>query len=125
MLFLVAYDGSEFARRALERTAALLCADDKVAVVAVIASDSLASDMVNQQRLLKEAAAVLDEQDSPCETIEASGRPAEAIRQIATDIQADIIVVGSRGRGAAASILLGSVSGELVREAPCDVLVVR
>jgi nucleotide-binding universal stress UspA family protein len=30
-----------------------------------------------------------------------------------------------RGRGAAASLLLGSVSSTLAREAPCDIVIVR
>jgi nucleotide-binding universal stress UspA family protein len=38
---------------------------------------------------------------------------------------ADIIVVGSRGRGAIRRALLGSVSAHVVNNAPCPVIVVR
>jgi nucleotide-binding universal stress UspA family protein len=38
---------------------------------------------------------------------------------------ADVVVVGSRGHGSIASLLLGSVSAELVDVAPCPVLVAR
>ena len=53
------------------------------------------------------------------------GSPAPVLSQAATEFAADLIVVGSRGRGPAASALLGSVSAGLVDHAPCPVLVVR
>ena len=39
--------------------------------------------------------------------------------------RADMIVVGSHGRGAVGRLFLGSVSEHVVRNAPCPVLVVR
>jgi nucleotide-binding universal stress UspA family protein len=53
------------------------------------------------------------------------GRPADAIIDDARDFGADLVVVGSRGHGTIASLLLGSVSSEVVDHAPCPVLVAR
>jgi nucleotide-binding universal stress UspA family protein len=53
------------------------------------------------------------------------GPPAVLLRDAAAEYGADLIVVGSRGRGPAASAILGSVSADLVDHAPCPVLVAR
>ncbi len=53
------------------------------------------------------------------------GRPARAIIDEARDFEADLVVVGHRGRGAVATMLLGSTSTEVVEHAPCPVLIVR
>jgi nucleotide-binding universal stress UspA family protein len=53
------------------------------------------------------------------------GRPSMMLSDTARDIQADAIIVGNRGRGGIRSMLLGSVSAEVVDSAPCPVLVAR
>lgn len=52
-------------------------------------------------------------------------RPADAVLDSSERLGVDLIVVGSRGRGAFLSIVLGSVSEEVVHHASCPVLVVR
>jgi|SRR5665811_1460617 len=58
-----------------------------------------------------------------CEGKAVEGPPATMLLKEAQD--ADMIVVGSRGRGGVASLLLGSVSQQVVHDAPCPVVVVR
>lgn len=51
--------------------------------------------------------------------------PAEQIAQLASDLEADLIVVGTHGRRGIRRLLLGSVAEGVVRHATCPVLVVR
>lgn len=53
------------------------------------------------------------------------GRPATVLIDEAQRFDSDFIVTGSRGHGPIASLVLGSISGELVETAPTPVLVSR
>ena len=53
------------------------------------------------------------------------GRPHEEIVHLAEELDAGIVVVGSRGEGGVRKALLGGVSDSVVRHAHCPVLVVR
>lgn len=73
------------------------------------------------KQLLADAGVDQDELDV-IETVEA-GPPAPVL--IEASKGADLLVVGSRGRGAFAGMLLGSVSQHCVSHAECPVVVVR
>jgi nucleotide-binding universal stress UspA family protein len=53
------------------------------------------------------------------------GRADEEILQLAEEIGAGLIVMGSRGRGRIRRALLGSVSDSVVRHAHCPVTIIR
>ncbi|MBV9455368.1 MAG: universal stress protein [Rubrobacter sp.] len=53
------------------------------------------------------------------------GRPDVEIVRLAEELEAGLIIVGSRGSGPFKRDALGSVSESVVRHAPCPVLVVR
>ena len=55
-------------------------------------------------------------------TVVADRRPAEALVELSTN--ADLLVVGSRGRGGFTELLLGSVSHAAVLHSVCPVVVV-
>lgn len=63
----------------------------------------------------------------PCEisTELIEGDSAEAILDVAETRKSDVIVMGSRGLGTLAGLLLGSTSQKVVAHAPCPVLIVR
>ncbi|HEY6905013.1 MAG TPA: universal stress protein [Candidatus Acidoferrales bacterium] len=54
-----------------------------------------------------------------------SGNPASKIIEVANTWHADLIVMGSHGRGKMGGLLMGSVSQEVLHHAPCPVLVVQ
>jgi nucleotide-binding universal stress UspA family protein len=78
---------------------------------------------------------LLDVLDVMAEPIRRAGHVAEVraehgpvgrtLRDIASAEGADLIIVGSRGRGVAASALGGSVSADLTDHAPCPVFIAR
>ncbi len=53
------------------------------------------------------------------------GPPADAILRVADAREVDLIVMGARGLGSVASLLLGSVSQKVLAHATCPVMVVR
>ncbi len=53
------------------------------------------------------------------------GPPADAILRVADARDTDLIVMGARGLGSVASLLLGSVSQKVIAHANCPVLVVH
>jgi nucleotide-binding universal stress UspA family protein len=94
--------------------------------------DAELSDAVAPQRFSNEENAVLAEAlasyaekypDVPVRQVVAYCRPAQALLEQATT--AGLVVIGSRGRGAALTALLGSVSHALLGHAPCPLVIVR
>lgn len=53
-----------------------------------------------------------------------AGQVAPAIARLAGEIDADVITMGTRGRGPVRSALPGGVTQRLLREAPCPVLAI-
>jgi len=58
-------------------------------------------------------------------TLVVSARPASAIVEYAREHRIDLIVMGTHGRGAMLRMMIGSVAEQVVRTAPCPVMVVR
>jgi len=56
---------------------------------------------------------------------ESAVRPADAIVEATAHIKANLIVIGSHGNTGLTRILLGSTAERVVREATCDVLIIK
>lgn len=125
------FDGSDHARRAAAR-AALVALDEQSAVVVVnaVAAPPIgdlspsAAELESQRRLLAEAQALLEDRGVEVKSVERTGEPARVIVEVAREIDADLVVVGTRGHNLLERAL-GSISAYVVQHAPCDVLVVR
>jgi nucleotide-binding universal stress UspA family protein len=134
MKVLLAYDGSEGAKRALATAIALHHVGDAVTVLGVAEGLPLygyASRLPSpeqeeeRRRQLEDAAKELVEHGIPATLVERSGDPATAILDEAEKGGVDLIVMGTRGLGAAERWLLGSVSTKVLHHAHCGVLVAR
>ena len=54
-----------------------------------------------------------------------TGDPRTAIDTLAAELHADLIIMGTHGRRGVSRLLIGSVAEQIVRTAPCPVLLVR
>jgi nucleotide-binding universal stress UspA family protein len=81
-----------------------------------------AEELEASERLLEKVA--LDERLPEAQTRALYGLPAERLADLADEENAELIVVGSRGRGAFKAAVLGSVSNDLIGVARSPVLVV-
>lgn len=145
MRIILALDGSEYSEIALDKLIeGVLKPGDKVKIVSsvepvahivgapfgvvdeyyhrVLADANKEAGRITEKAAAK-VAARFPEADVSTETL--LGSPANAIVEAAEKSSADLIVVGSHGRGFLERVLLGSVSSGVVHNASCSVLVVR
>ena len=147
---LIATDGSEQSLKAARYLRGLLnpASLDRISVIAVVrplAAVPFASDFGEEehaaqraedpawdysfQRAAREAvdrvAAELRDAAPRVDTIVRGGAPADQIIRAASELEADLIVLGGRGKGAVEAIVMGSVAYRVLHHAPCPVLVTR
>jgi nucleotide-binding universal stress UspA family protein len=130
-----ASDGSEAAQRALPTALELveasggslrvLHADERFGgraggISALADEEEIQSRLASQVQELRDAGT-----DVEFDVIRGTNRePADLIADVARNTHADVIVVGTRGHGRVAGVLLGSVAQRLLHVAPCPVLAV-
>ena len=130
--FLLAYDGTEASRRALDLAALLVRQSDAelsvVSVVPVRAGrapiDPWDDHSVHAQELL-EAGRLLREQGIEAHLIETAGNVPERIEAIAAEGGYDAVIVGSRGLSMLGRALQGSVSEHVAANAATSVIIAR
>ncbi|AKJ07710.1 nucleotide-binding universal stress UspA family protein [Archangium gephyra] len=138
--FLVGVDGSDLSLRALRKAGeyafgvkaqlVLAYALAPVSHLSEVYTGQLAeleaSDRKNGEVILRDAARVARESGCEVSVVMLNGSPAVALAERAEhDKDIDLVVVGSRGLGAMASAILGSVTDKLVRDCKKPVLVVH
>lgn len=140
-LIMAATDGSRGSDRAID-TAAVLAKATGAKLLVITVGDQL-EDKADLAKLARAEGGTGEALDFVCATVlqcakqrarqhgapsveiqQCGGNPAECIIETARRLNADAIIVGRRGRGRIASLLLGSVSQKLVSMAPCAVMVV-
>jgi universal stress protein A len=94
---------------------------------AVIPSpDALAEAMARTGRELEaEKKTALELGAASVDTVVADGPAALKIVELAKDRNADLLVIGTHGRGVVARAILGSVADKVMRTAPCPVMIVH
>ena len=147
---LIATDGSEQSLKAARYLRSLLdpASLEKISVLAVVrplAAVPFASDFGEEEQAARQVdtdpggysfhraaqaavervAAELREFTDNVDTVVRGGEPADQIIRVADEIEADLIVIGGRGKGAVEAILLGRVAYRVLHNAPCPVLVTR
>ena len=135
---LLAVDGSEHALHATRKAADLARCMKATELRIVVAYDpiplylgepNMQVVITNRKGEAEEILnyAVEEVGEVPCEihTEIIEGDPASAIIDVAKVRQSEVIVIGSRGLGRLAGLLLGSTSQKVVSHAPCPVLIVR
>ncbi len=138
MTVLVAYDGSDPAREAVEY-ALEEHSDGEVVLLRVVevaggATDAgfeLLRDQVDDRRdavsseIAEELDGLLDTTDVDVRLETTTGDPANEIVGYADEHDIDHIVVGSYGRGGVSRVLLGSVAETVARRSAAPVTIVR
>jgi nucleotide-binding universal stress UspA family protein len=130
----VGYDGSPESELALRRAEALAKRANAEIELITVVTPPVATPVMVPGAYVPEAPPepdkVIDQGIHSVSTalaavpIRRDGDPAiELLRSCEEDV--DLLVVGSRGYGPLARVLLGSVSREVIRKAPCPVLMVR
>ncbi len=141
MRILFATDGSAHSREALELLVRLTFAEPKhAAIVTVVDTAELPGDIGSApgalanlkraiadeaRRRLREVTDRLESSDWRVKILVREGNAAEQIIDLAGELGADLVLVGSRGLGGLSRYLLGSVSYRVLKHAPCSVLLAR
>jgi len=142
---LIAYDGSDASKKAIDMC--LKCADkeDEVVLLTVIPAELAESSFTKmllptidlsavvqsgsfKEKAMDSLSKVVKEIGSEVKKVDIvveSGDPADEILMTARKQRADLIVVGYKGYGKEGRFLLGSVTDKVVRHASISVLVVR
>ena len=116
--FMVAYDGSNYARRALQ-VAADVCVDWQARLDVLAVGDDRADAW------LEEARSYLEPHDLTVEYERRDGDPSEVIVEYATEFKADLLIMGAYGHTKVRELVVGSTTAYAMNHSPCPLLLTR
>ncbi len=146
MKILITTDGSDFSKAAIEKCCQMVVNPENTAIKIVSVyemtfpldvfptptdfTEKLETSAREQAESFAEQAEAMIRRFFPNSNIDlttqiAVGAPEQILIEEAKEWNADLVVVGSHGRGFWGRMLLGSTTDALVHHAPCSVLVVR
>jgi nucleotide-binding universal stress UspA family protein len=117
-LFLVAYDGSSYARHALQAAAELAWAW-KARVVLLTVGEAHA------QERIQEARDYLSPHEIEVDYQTAAGDPSETIVECARDLQPSLLIMGAYGHTKVRELVVGSTTAYVMNHAPCPLFLTR
>ena len=84
-------------------------------------------DLAAEQRtkVWEAAQPLLEEAGVDVVRVDGEGSPGKALVDYSAEIGAELVVVGTRGRGRVKGLLLGSTAEDVVNRGGCDMLLVR
>jgi nucleotide-binding universal stress UspA family protein len=65
------------------------------------------------------------EANVPCHKIISQGNPSQELLRLSRDLEADLLILGSRGRSGAQRYILGSVAEKVVQQSTVPVLLIK
>jgi nucleotide-binding universal stress UspA family protein len=142
---LVAYDGSEASKKAIETVLKCSNKQDEITLLTVVPAELAESSFTKMllptidlsaivksgsfkekaMESLNKLSKQIENNVLKVDTMVESGDPADEILITAKKLNADIIIIGYKGYGKEGRFLLGSVTDKVVRHASMSVLVVR
>ncbi|MCK5291665.1 MAG: universal stress protein [Thermoplasmata archaeon] len=130
---LVGYDGSEGAKKALDRAVTMVKEDDEIVVVFVVPPAKIKefvgfdTDLTVEkaEEVLDEAVGSLKESGITVTSLVKEGDVAGEIIELGAELGCDLIVVGSYGLSKVGAFALGDVAEEVAKRATRPVLLIR
>ena len=89
-----------------------------------LARNLSAEEFKREHQQLLSISSSLRKEGADAQAILLKGDATKLIAEKAADLQADIIILGSHGHGRLHKALVGSVSEAVIRQAPCNVMIV-
>ena len=119
----VGTDGSDTANRALDK-ATRLAKHVEGQLVIVCATSNIGLHDYAAEKILAEATARVEPSGVQATPVFREGAPEKILVNLASEHEADLIVIGSVGMGKARRFRMGPVPERIATGAPCDVLIV-